>query len=42
MGDGVADIDYAAKQVSGAVVLASGPIERVMEEAVVKRGVLGL
>ncbi len=42
VGDGVADIDYAAKQVSGAVVLASGPIERVMEEAVVKRGALGL
>ena len=42
VGDGVAEADYAGKEVAGKVVLASGPVARVMEEAVWKRGALGL
>lgn len=42
VGDGVADDDYVGRDVSGKVVLASGPVARVMEEAVWKRGALGL
>jgi len=42
VGDGVADADYAGREVAGKVVLASGPAARVMEEAVWKRGALGL
>jgi hypothetical protein len=42
VGDGVAERDYAGKTVSGAVVLTSGPIGTVMNEAVWKRGALGV
>jgi hypothetical protein len=42
VGDGEAESDYAGKQVTGKIVLASGPVARVMEEAVWKRGALGL
>jgi hypothetical protein len=42
VGDGTADADYEGKDVRGKVVLASGPPARVMDEAVWKRGALGL
>lgn len=42
VGDGVADIDYAGRDVKGRVVLASGNLGRVMDEAVWKRGALGV
>lgn len=42
VGDGVADSDFTGKQVAGKVVLASGPVARVMEAAVWKRGALGV
>jgi hypothetical protein len=42
VGDGTAEADYAGKDVRGKVVLTSGPPSRVMDEAVWKRGALGL
>jgi Zn-dependent M28 family amino/carboxypeptidase len=42
VGDGTAEADYEGKAVSGKVVLTSGPPARVMDEAVWKRGALGL
>jgi hypothetical protein len=42
VGDGTAEADYAKTDVAGKVVLASGPLARVMEEAVWKRGALGI
>ena len=42
VGSGTSEADYAGKEVKGAVVLASGPVSRVMEEAVWKRGALGI
>ena len=42
VGDGIADSDYAGKEVAGKVVLASGPVAQVMEQAVWKRGALGI
>jgi hypothetical protein len=42
VGDGTAENDYAGKDVSGKVVLASGPLGRTMDEAVWKRGALGI
>jgi Zn-dependent M28 family amino/carboxypeptidase len=42
VGNGVAEADYAGKDVAGTVVLASGPLGRVMDEAVWKRGALGI
>ena len=42
VGDGTADADYAGKDVSGAVVLATGSLQKVTEEAVWKRGALGI
>jgi len=42
VGDGVGEADYAGKEVAGAVVLSSGPLARVMNEAVWKRGALGV
>jgi hypothetical protein len=42
VGDGTADSDYAGKEVQGKIVLASGALARTMEEAVWKRGALGI
>jgi hypothetical protein len=42
VGNGVAEADYAGKDVKGKVVLASGSIRTVQEEAVWKRGALGV
>lgn len=42
VGDGVDERHYEGVEVAGAVVLASGPVARVMEEAVWKRGALGI
>jgi Zn-dependent M28 family amino/carboxypeptidase len=42
VGEGVADRDYQGKSVTGAVVVATGALARVMEEAVWKRGALGI
>lgn len=42
VGDGVTESDYAGKSVAGTVVLASGSLSSVMEEAVWKRGALGV
>ena len=47
VGRGTADVDYAGKDVAGKVVLAGGPqmrgaLAKVMEEAVWKRGALGI
>jgi hypothetical protein len=42
VGDGVAEDDYAGRDVKGKVVLASGSLARVMEEAVWKRDALGV
>jgi Zn-dependent M28 family amino/carboxypeptidase len=42
VGDGLADRDYQGKVLTGKVVLATGPLARVMEEAVWKRGALGV
>lgn len=42
VGEGVADRDYLGKTLAGKVALASGPLARVMEEAVWKRGALGV
>ena len=42
VGDGTAASDYAGKDVRGRIVLASGALARTMEEAVWKRGALGV
>lgn len=42
VGDGTAESDYAGKGVAGKVVLANGPLAKVMDEAVWKRGALGV
>ena len=42
VGDGTSDNDYEGKEVAGKVVLASGPSFVVMEQAVWKRGALGI
>jgi hypothetical protein len=42
VGGGDEDADYQAKDVTGKVVLASGPLAAVMREAVWKRGALGI
>jgi hypothetical protein len=42
VGNGTAESDYANRTVAGRVVLASGPLARVMDEAVWKRGALGI
>jgi len=42
VGDGVAERDYTGRNVAGAVVLTSGPLGTVMNEAVWKRGALGV
>jgi hypothetical protein len=42
VGAGVADADYAGRDVKGKVVLASGPVAAVHREAVWKRGALGV
>ena len=42
VGNGLVDADYAGKQVKGKIVLASGAVKAVEQEAVWKRGALGL
>lgn len=42
VGAGLSDSDYHDKKVKGAIVLAHGPAPGVMEQAVWKRGALGL
>jgi hypothetical protein len=42
VGEGVSERDYQGRTVAGAVVLATGTLARVMEEAVWKRGALGI
>jgi hypothetical protein len=42
VGAGVEEKDYVGKDVRGKIVLAYGPLERVMEEAVWKRGAAGI
>ena len=42
VGDGTADADYQGKEISGKVVLATGSLQKVTEEAVWKRGALGI
>ena len=42
VGDWTLEADYAGKEVAGRVVLASGSLARVTEEAVWKRGALGI
>jgi hypothetical protein len=42
VGEGTQDADYAGKDVKGRVVLASGGNGKVMQEAVWKRGALGI
>jgi hypothetical protein len=42
VGAGVADADYAGKEVAGRIVLASGPVATAHREAVWKRGALGV
>ena len=42
VGSGVADADYANKDVAGKVVLASGSLSTIVEQAVWKRGALGV
>ena len=42
VGAGIADADYAGKDVSGRIVLASGPVGTAHREAVWKRGALGV
>lgn len=42
VGAGVAEEDYKGKEVSGKIVLASGPVAAVHREAVWKRGALGI
>ena len=42
VGEGVSERNYQGKTLTGKVVLASGPIARVMDEAVWKRGAAGV
>lgn len=42
VGDGSTEADYEGRNVSGKIVLASGTLARVMDEAVWKRGALGV
>jgi hypothetical protein len=42
VGPGTAESHYANRAVAGKVVLASGPLARVMDESVWKRGALGI
>ena len=42
IGEGTTDADYQGKDVSGQVVLATGSLQKVTEEAVWKRGALGI
>jgi hypothetical protein len=42
VGEGTADRDYEGRDVAGKVVLASGSLQRVTEEAVWERGALGI
>lgn len=42
VGDGATEAAYAGKNIAGAVVLTSGSVSKVMEEAVWKRGALGI
>ncbi len=42
VGAGLTEADYAGKDVRGKIVLAYGALDRVMEEAVWKRGALGI
>jgi len=42
VGLGTAEADYKAKDVKGKIVLAEGPVARVQEEAVWRRGALGV
>jgi Zn-dependent M28 family amino/carboxypeptidase len=42
VGEGVSDRDYQGKTLTGTVVVATGPLAKVMEEAVWKRGALGV
>lgn len=42
VGEGLSASDYADKTIQGCVVLSSGPTQRVYEEAVVKRGAIGI
>jgi len=42
VGNGLAEADYAGKDVKGKVVLASGSVRTVQQEAVWKRGALGV
>ena len=42
VGAGVAEADYAGKDVKGRIVLASGPVSAAHREAVWKRGALGV
>jgi hypothetical protein len=42
VGEGTTEADYRGRSVSGKVVLASGDLARVMDEAVWKRGALGI
>lgn len=42
VGDGTTEADYRGGSVAGKVVLASGALARVMDEAVWKRGALGI
>ncbi|GBC82529.1 hypothetical protein HRbin10_01656 [bacterium HR10] len=42
VGAGLEEKDYAGKDVRGKIVLAYGPLDRVMEEAVWKRGAAGI
>jgi hypothetical protein len=42
VGDGASDADYAGKDLTGKVVLTSGSVQKAMEEAVWKRGALGV
>ena len=42
VGTGAADTDYAGREVAGKVVLATGPLATVMDQAVWKRGAIGI
>jgi len=42
VGNGTSDDDYQGKEVAGKIVLASGSSSRVMDQAVWKRGALGI
>lgn len=42
VGEGIAESDYRGKDIAGKIVLATGTLATVMEEAVWKRGALGI